>query len=36
MCKKAFLDISEFRKAVKNRTNIFKLVAYLAEFGASQ
>jgi hypothetical protein len=36
MCKKAFLDISEFKKAVNSRANIFKISAYLPEFGASQ
>jgi hypothetical protein len=36
MCKKAFIDISEFKKAVNGRANIFKITAYLPEFGASQ
>jgi len=36
MCKKAFLDISEFKKAVNGRANIFKITTYLAEFGASK
>jgi len=36
MCKKAFLDISDFKKAVNGRSNIFKITNYLAEFGASK
>lgn len=36
MCKKAFLDISDFKKAVNSRANIFKITTFLAEFGASK
>lgn len=36
MCKKAFIDINEFKKAVVGRANIFKIKDYLAEFGGSQ
>jgi hypothetical protein len=35
MCKKGLIEISDFKKAVNERANIFKLKAYLAEFGAS-
>jgi hypothetical protein len=35
MCKKAFLEMSEFLTNIHNRVNIFKIVAFWKEFIAS-